>query len=461
MNGDHTPRNSDDSKIADPIAPRIGSSRAQSSWSDRHQVNPTNLTTAARTSVDIGLRWWNPAWLTVIAAIALSLIGLAAIRLTEPIDAPFYHNRQLAFFMVALVGAIVAAIPHPRWWQRLSYPMAGAVILLLIFLLIPIVPESIVRPRHGARRWINLYLTDLQPSELGKIALVLALANYLRLRKNYRSLLGLLLPFAIILLPSILILVEPDLGTTLLFPVALFAILMAAGAKLWHLFSIGGLGAATCIIIATISLSAAGQDPPTYPLLEKHQVERIQGLINQIKGDQRQADSINYQSFKAQTLVGSGGFQGLGESHSRVVVRFNRLPFDHNDMIFAVVANRWGFIGGALLICIYAAMAFGMVLVAGLTRDSFGRLVCVGFAAILLSQVIVNIGMTIGLLPITGMTLPFVSYGGSSLVANFFMVGMVLGVALRPNRDPMLRPFEFDHVPTETDPLNRLRRRGR
>ena len=435
-----------------------GEDASAGSWSRRHRTNPTALARAGRVSTDRVMQWWNPAWITAVAAILLSFIGLSAIHLTEPVDHSFYFNRQLVFLVIGIVFGIVAAIPNPRWWRAASYPLAILVILLLIFLLIPWVPDVIVHPRNGARRWINLVVTDFQPSELGKIVLVLALANYLRLRKNYRSLRGLLLPFAIILVPAMLILVEPDLGTTLLFPVALFAILLAAGAKLVHLFTIGGLGLATGLAIAVISLSAAAHDPPKYPLLEKHQVERIQGLINQIKGDKRQADSINYQSFKAQTLVGSGGFQGLGKERSRVIIKFNRLPFDHNDMIFAVVANRWGFIGGMLIMVCYGLGGLGMLMTAWLTRDPFGRLVCVGFASIILAQVVVNVGMTVGLLPITGMTLPFISYGGSSLIAAFVMVGMVMGIALRPSYNPMQRPFEYDPARGEADPLTRMGR---
>jgi len=427
-----------------------------SSWSRRHHTTPTKLAEVAHLSIDTAFRWANPAWLSVASALALSILGLMAIRLTEPIDQPFYFNRQIVFLCIAILAAVGAAIPHPKWWRVISYPLACFVIFLLIFLLIPFVPDAIVHPRNGARRWINLIVTDFQPSELGKITLILALANYLRIRKNYRTLSGLLLPFAIILVPAMLILVEPDLGTTLIFPVALVAVLLAAGAKLWHLFTIAGLGLTIGLAIAVISLSAAAHDPPSYPLLEKHQVERIQGMINQVKGDRRQADTINYQSFRAQTLVGSGGFQGLGADRARVIIEFNRLPFDHNDMIFAVVANRWGFIGGTLIIAIYAIGSLGMILVAGTTRDPFGRLVCVGFASIILSQVIVNVGMTIGLLPITGMTLPFISYGGSSLVANYIMIGMALGIALRPSRNPMQRPFEFDPARPEPDPLTRL-----
>jgi len=192
-----------------------------SSWSRRHHTTPTKLAEVAHLSIDTAFRWANPAWLSVASALALSILGLMAIRLTEPIDQPFYFNRQIVFLCIAILAAVGAAIPHPKWWRVISYPLACFVIFLLIFLLIPFVPDAIVHPRKGARRWINLIVTDFQPSELGKITLILALANYLRIRKNYRTLSGLLLPFAIILVPAMLILVEPDLGTTLIFPVAL------------------------------------------------------------------------------------------------------------------------------------------------------------------------------------------------------------------------------------------------
>ncbi len=401
--------------------------------------------------------WWNPAWFTVVAAVALSLLGLAAISTTEAVGESHFFKRQLVFLFVGLFAMGAVAIPNPRLWKSIAYPLAVLVVLLLLFVLVPYVPDWLVRPKNGARRWINLQILDFQPSEIGKIALVLALANYLRLRKNYRTLMGLLVPFAIMLLPTGLILVEPDLGSSLLFPVALFAMLLAAGAKLKHLSSIAGLGLVAAFLVAFVSLVASNQETPTYPVLEKHQVERIQGLVNQVRGDRKHADTINYQSFKAMILVGSGGVTGLGSERSKVIVEFNRLPFDYNDMIFAVIANRWGFMGSLVLILIYLVYIAGMVTVAGVTRNPFSRLVCVGFATIVVAQMGVNIGMTIGLLPITGMTLPFVSYGGSSLVANYLMVGIVLGIGLRPPRNLVEQSFEFDGETPEPDPLDRLR----
>lgn len=426
-----------------------------SDWSHRHSVTPRQLSHAAPAGVIPRIRWWNAGWFCVAASLALSLVGLAAISMTESPDALVYVPRQAVYLIIGLIACVMSAAIHPRWWRQSSYVLAVIVILLLIFVLLEFVPLSIVRPRNGARRWINLYFLDFQPSEVAKIVLVLALATYLRRRQNYRTMRGLLVPFAIMLVPMGLVLIEPDLGTAMLFPVVLVAMLVGAGSKLWHIFTIGGLGATVVLAIAVISLWAASANPPKYPLLEPHQVERIQGLVNQIKGDDRFSRTINYQPLVAQTITGSGGFMGLGSERSRIIVHYNRLPFDHNDMIFAVAVCRWGFVGGTVMLGLYLLHVIGMVMVAALTSNAFGRLVCIGFCAVLVAQVIVNVGMTIGLLPITGMTLPYVSYGGSSLVSNFVMTGIVLGVAMRPPGYFPRRSFEFDPKPEEPDPLHR------
>lgn len=430
---------------------------ASATWSQRHGTTPRTLGESAPPGMVPNVLWWNPAWFAVGAAIALAVLGLMSIYLTDDPAHPRVY-RQAVYLAVGIVACLALAIVRPRWWREFSYPLAVITILLLIFLLIEFVPDWIVRPYNGARRWINLHYIDFQPSELAKIAFVMALANYLRYRKNYRTLVGLIVPFAIMLLPMVLILIEPDLGMAMLLPPVLFAMLLAAGAKIKHIMAIIGLGLATGFMIATISLSAADQDPPQYPLLEKHQVDRIQGLVDLIKGDERHRDTSTYQPFKAMTIVGAGGFRGLGWERSRNVIRFNRLPENYNDMIYAVVVNRWGFLGGTIMIGIYLVYLLSLVAVAAVSRNPYGRLVCVGFAAIVAAQMVVNVGMTIGILPITGMSLPFVSYGGSSLVSNFMMTGIVLGIALRPGKFFERPSFEFDHESVKKpDPLNHLR----
>jgi cell division protein FtsW (lipid II flippase) len=375
--------------------------------------------------------WLNPGWLCVLGALGLTLLGIVAIAaITRAPSEPDYATRQIAFLAVGLMAAAVAAVPHYRWLCHLSVPLLLGVLALLVFVLIPAVPESIVRPRHGARRWINFYVTDLQPSELAKIAYIIALASYLRYRRNYRHFLGLLLPFALTLVPMGLILVEPDLGTSLLFLPTLFAMLIAAGARLKHL-----------VLIVVLGLAAA---PAMYPLLQPHQKQRINALYYQIKGDRRHVQGIGYQGDKAMTLVGAGGIAGAGRSRAADLVRYNRLPEKHNDMVFAVIACRWGALGAVATWGLYGLFTLGGLVIAAGCKDPFGRLVAVGIVAIMFAQMTINTGMTLGLLPITGMTLPFVSYGGSSLVSAWIMVGLLLNIGLR--RAPYLarESFEFE-----------------
>jgi cell division protein FtsW (lipid II flippase) len=366
-----------------------------------------------------------PAWLAVAGALGLSLMGVAAIATTEPALA----TRQIAYLCVSLLAAAVITLPHFRLLQRVSVPLMLAVLALLVFVMIPFVPEAIVRPRNGARRWISLGVTDFQPSELAKIAYIIALASYLRYRKNYRRILGLLLPLALTFVPMALVLVEPDLGTALLFLPTLFAMLVAAGAKLRHL-----------ALIVVIGLASA---PALYPILQTHQRNRIDALYYQIIGDDRHVQGIGLQGDKAMMLAGAGGLTGVGRAKAADLLRHNRLPEEHNDMVFAVVCCRWGALGAILQWGLHLAITAGGLVTAARTRDPFGRLIVVGTVAALFAQMAINTGMTLGLMPITGLTLPFVSAGGSSLLTAWLMIGVVLNVGMRPSQYLAPEPFDW------------------
>jgi rod shape determining protein RodA len=206
--------------------------------------------------------------------------------------------------------------------------------------------------------------------------------------------------------------------------------LLAAGARLKHL--------------AAVVLVGALAGPAAYPLLKPHQQQRIVGLINMIQGNPEGADDINYQSLTAVRLAGAGKFSGLPEEKSRALVHFNRLPERHNDMIFAVIVNRFGFVGGVGVLALYGVWFLGALVTAAMCKDPFGRLVVVGCTTIIASQMYINVGMNLALLPIIGLTLPFVSYGGSSMLTVWLMTGLVLNVATRPP-ERLARPtFEFD-----------------
>lgn len=387
------------------------------------------LRRAAQIGVNIG-----PAWLTLLASLALSLVGVHAIDLGATprpgtAMAPM-ALKQLVYVGMGLLACLTMTLPRYRLLGALSWGVYAIVIAMLLFLLVPFVPTWLVRPRNGARGWIDLGQFDLQPSELAKIAWVLTIAWYLRFRKNHRTLRGLLPPAIITGVPVALITLEPDLGNAVLFIPALFAILVAAGAKLKHL-----------ALIVTIAAMAA---PAAYPLLLPHQKARIVGMILQARGDASADQDINMQSVTAQRLVGAGEEAGVGASRTRTLVHFNALPERENDMVFAVVANRFGFLGGVGVIGLYGAWIVGAIWTAGLCREPFGRLVPVGLASFVGTQAFINIGMNLGLLPIIGITLPFVSQGGSSEITMWVMTGLILSIGARRPHAMLRHSFEYD-----------------
>ncbi|MBL9032424.1 MAG: FtsW/RodA/SpoVE family cell cycle protein [Phycisphaerae bacterium] len=375
---------------------------------------------------------WHGAWLCLLAAIALSLLGLYAIDLgvVEGARRQADPGKQLLFVGVGLLAGAIVALPHYRLLGFVAWPVMVLSLASLVFLLLPGVPAWLVTPRNGARGWINLGVVDFQPAEPAKIAFVLAAAHYLRYRSTHRRFIGLVPVGLIAFVPMALIILQPDLGTASLFVPALLAMLLAAGARLRHL--------------ALIVTLAALAGPAAYPILKPHQKQRIAALIGQFEGRREGALDINYQSFTAQTLVGAGQWTGSTPGHARALVRFNRLPERHNDMIFAVIVARFGLLGAAAVLALYAVWLAGALLTAANCKDPFGRLLCVGFAGFVGAQAVVNIGMNVGLLPIIGVTLPFVSYGGSSTMTTMLMTGLIFNVAMRRPLPPFRPSFEWD-----------------
>jgi cell division protein FtsW (lipid II flippase) len=385
----------------------------------------------------------SPLWCAVFAAAALSCVGLMAIETAAPV----YAATQLRWMLISWIVAGLCVLPHPRWVGVAAYPLALLTLALLVVVLLPFVPRSVVPVRNGATCWIDLRFMMLQPSEVAKVVFVLALARYLRFRSSYRTVRGLLVPFALLTVPLALIVKEPDLGTALIFVPALFVMLVAAGARLGHLGTLVGLS----VVLVAANVAAVYLLPESMQVLKPHQRQRIVAMISQASGDNRYAEDIGYQQEKAMTLIGAGRLSGYGAQRSATIVKFNRLPEDHNDMIFAVIVNRWGLLGGLATLGLYLAVFVCFLLVAGLLKDPFTQLATIGFTGLLATQAAMNIGMTLGLLPITGITLPFISYGGSSLVVCFAMLGLVINFASRRPAIISRPTFEFDRAQAALD----------
>ncbi len=375
------------------------------------------------------------AWYAAVAAIALTLVGIMAIHTAEP----GYGTKQLQWVPIALLVMLVAMVPHPRMISYLAYPLSAIVLVMLLVLILPGVPASFVPRVNGAKSWYDLGFMRFQPSEIAKIAFVLALGRYLRYRDSYRTLKGLMVPFVFMLVPVALILRQPDMGTAMVFAPTLLFVLVAAGAKMKHLLSL--VGTAALVIVINLALIYA-LPVDGHPILAPHQVKRVKSMVELARGE---ADVLGdaYQQNVAMNMIGSGGLSGYGAERSQVIVQFNHLPEDHNDMIFPVIVNRWGFMGGAVIVGLYLVIVLSFLDVAARSKDPFGRVACVGFAGMILTQTTINIGMTLGILPITGITLPFVSYGGSSLLATFAIIGLVLNFAARKPRLITRPSFEF------------------
>jgi len=357
-----------------------------------------------------------------------------------------------------LVFVAVTVVPYKRI-GRFAYPLFVVTLGLLVLVLqLPAIRNS--------RRWIDLKVVMFQPSELAKLSFIILLAWYLRYGDHFRKLTGLAIPFILTLVPLALILKEPDLGTSLLFLPTLYFMLFVAGAKLRHLLGIIAIGAVFVLMpipkkaspawsenqladrryLAYASVDHAGSEyliaAAPLAFMENHQLDRVVGWLRQDDNDPGITAGKGYQLHQSKIVLGSGKFWGSSDWQDADVY-FRMLPDDHTDFIFSVIAGQWGFAGCLVVLGLYGMILFFGVEIALQTYDAFGRLLAIGVLALLFSQMVINVGMTMGLMPITGMTLPFISYGGSSLVVNCAALGLLVNVGQR--REILLspRPFEY------------------
>ena len=362
-------------------------------------------------------------WSVIAAASGLVALGLAGISRGDQLaGSGALFTRQLIWVALAIPALIAAAWVPYRSLRPASYLLFGAtiVLLLLVFLM----------PAHrGARRWIPLGFFDMQPSELAKLTFILALSHYLMYRRNFRRFLGLFTPFLLTLVPLVLVLREPDLGTALLFLPMLFAMLLAAGARVRHLALIGLMGVAVT--------------PVLWLGMNAEQKSRVVSLLTQVEdGPGPRGEGYHlYQSKRMLSLGGTWGSELAGMPIDDPAAY--HLPAARTDFVFCLIGERFGLIGSLLTLAIYAVLIVKGLSIAYSTREPFGRLLATGIVTLLATQAIINTGMTVGLMPITGMTLPLVSYGGSSLVATAIALGLLINVAIRPGYEVTVEPFRF------------------
>jgi cell division protein FtsW (lipid II flippase) len=400
-------------------------------------------------------------WGLTVPVLLLSAIGLACIHVTDRSGVAgadgaaaqtsgadegwlprVYHavgpltTRQIVYMLTGAGLMLLVLRPSYQKLGRYAYPFYCLAVLLLALLVLDGVLDRFHLPGlpfvpvlRNTRRWIDLGPLRFQPSEFMKLAFVLALARYLRFRSSYRRWRGLVPPFLLTIVPMFLILFQPDLGTLLMLLPVLFSMLFVAGARLRHLALVVVLGGALM---------------PAFYLwgMKDYQRARIEVLFKQGTQDKSWQMDEGYQLRQSKTALGTGGWTGQGYGEGIFVQYDGLLPEEHNDFIFAIIGHQWGLVGGLLVIVAYSVIVLLGLEVATVTNDPFGRLLAIGVVVMIVAQALLNICMTIGLAPITGMPLPFVSAGGSSLWANFLALGLLVNVAQR-------RPLLIAHAPFE------------
>ena len=350
-----------------------------------------------------------------------------------------YHIKQIAYYLLGLCAlAAMCVIPY-QTLTRWAYVAYWASIILLLLVLIP----HIGAMRFGARRWIDLGFFQLQPSEIAKIAFILAMGNFLarpldelRLVGNFWKALAMLgLPFA-------LIFVEPDLGSALVLIPTGFVMMYVAGIPAKYLRRFLG-GAALIVVLILVDVLFA---PPNWRFkLEDYQRRRLlvyfgmeakyfappNATAAELQKARTQERNDSYNVEQALISVGSGGLTGKGwRQGTQNVLGYLPRAVAHNDFIFSVLAEESGFVGSIVVLSLYAVVLFAGIRIAGQARDRLGRMMAAGVVTLLFSHMFINIGMNIRLMPVTGVPLPLLSYGGTSVICTLVAAGLLQNIYL-------------------------------
>jgi rod shape determining protein RodA len=354
-------------------------------------------------------------WIIVAAAglCAMSLMTIDGATRDDVAGQPHYYlTRQAVFFGAGFVLMLgVSRLDYSRL-RELKYGIYGLMIASIgvVFLL--------GTAAKGSRRWIEVSFFRFQPSELGKVLLILALAGFVvdRVRRlgdrdtTARTML-------LALFPAMLVIAQPDLGTGLVYIVIALTVLFVAGTSWRHFVALIALGAVAMTLVLGVAPKLGVK------VLKDYQVQRLTAFLN----PSNDPGDAGYQQNQSRIAIGSGERTGRGLQQS-TQTRFNFLPEHHTDFIFAVVGERFGFVGAGLVISLFALLIWRGLRILTMAKNLYGALIAGGIVAMLLFQLFVNVGMTIGIMPITGVPLPLMSYGGSSILVTFLALGLLQSI---------------------------------
>jgi len=322
----------------------------------------------------------------------------------------YYSKSHALRFVIFFILFLVVSFTPISFWHSTSFFIFFILVILLLFVKFYGVQSQ------GSRRWVNLYIINLQPSELMKIGVILFLSNYYHKisEGDVNKVRFLLYPAVAILAPFILVLSQPDLGTAILILLSGIVVTWLAGVR-WKIFAYFSLAS---IVLAPVAIS----------FLKPYQKSRILTFLNP------DSDPLGagYQIIQSKIAIGSGGLFGKGFLNGSQAY-LNFLPEKHTDFIFTLFSEEFGFIGSALMVFLYFVITYRIIKIGNETRSIFGKLYCFGFANAFFIYVTVNMSMVLGLLPIVGAPLPILSYGGSSMLAIMFGLGIVMSCNVYKN----------------------------
>ncbi len=377
---------------------------------------PLNVAPLGRATLpDTGIgRGWEGPFLLVVSLLlfAFGLVNLysASAVLAQQSGAPDYHFvlRQALGGALGLVVLVACSRVPYRWWQRLAWPALAACLVLLVVLVLP-GTQGVAPEIKGARRWLHLPGFVLQPSEVAKVALVIwTAALAVKKQAYFSSLRRGLLPFLVVWgVVAGLVMAQPDFSTAFLLCMVGAVVVFAGGARPAHFLL------ALLVFLPFL----------VHELGEGYRLERIKTFLDPAA----ESRGEGYQVRQSLIALGSGGLAGMGFGEGRQ--KFGFLPEPHNDFIFAMIGEEWGWLGVTSMVGLYSVMILVGFRVARLAPDLFGELLAIGLTSLLALQALLHMGVNLGVVPPTGLALPFVSYGRSNLLASFAALGILLSVA--------------------------------
>jgi len=360
---------------------------------------------------------FNKRWLNsldrMLVFFVLILSGIGIMTIYSATNQVWLNSPSSGFFLKQIVWIIIGVLTmflvstvDYQIFLELSYKIYISVVIILLAVLF------LGSAKQGSQRWFSLGPFSVQPSEFTKLAIAILLVRYFVDKKGQVGIgEGLMVTGILVGIPMLLIIKQPDLGTALLFLPLVFVILFVSGTRLKYiLYTIG---------------SGLAASPLVWFLLKDYQKQRLTAFVNPYQDPL----GSGYHIIQSKIAIGSGGFFGKGwmagtQSH------LDFIPLPHNDFIFAVLCEEWGFFGALVLITLYLLFFFQGIRIAMKARDAAGSLLAIGLTTLLAFQVIINIGMSAGIMPVVGISLPFVSYGGSSFLVNMIIVGILLNINL-------------------------------